>query len=64
MSAGVPPADDTGGDFGLRDAIGDDLLVRLMRSQRDIARKHGETPAVKRATEWLVANGFEEASDG
>lgn len=55
------PTDD--GVFGLHAALGDDLLVKLMRSQRDIARRHGETPAVERATAWLVENGYEEAGD-
>lgn len=56
-----PPADD--GTFGLRTAFGDDEIARLIRRQRETARKYFQMDAVARQTAWLVANGYEEASD-
>jgi len=44
------------GDFGLREAIGEDEHVKLVRRQLAIALMYGEMDAVKRLREWLDEN--------
>lgn len=50
------------GDFGLRDALGDDATADLVRRQRETARRYGEHEVVARQTAWLIENGYEEES--
>jgi hypothetical protein len=58
------PADpDVPNDFGLRAALGDDDTARMLRLQRDTAIRYFDFAAADRMTAWLVANGYEEASD-
>jgi len=47
-------------DFGLRDALGEEEHVKLVRRQLAIALMYGEMEAVVRLRDWLVANGHDD----
>lgn len=49
-------------DFGLREALGGDDYVKLIRRQRETARRYGEHEVVARQTAWLVENGHEDVA--
>jgi hypothetical protein len=47
-------------NFGLDDALGEDGMAELMRTQREIARRWWKFDVVDRCTAWLVEHGYEE----
>lgn len=51
----------SGDDFELRGALDDDDTARLIRHQREVARRYGDWEVAERQTAWLVENGYETA---